>query len=98
MIQRCNAHLSIGRPSSRSYPCYSILYPNIDRSTHREELFAYPIDWEVLDRHDIVRGPMQQWVTKKIAEYLGGVEEDDSLTEFIIGNGWMYRSMDGLDR
>ncbi len=40
---------------------------------------------------------MQQWVTKKIAEYLGGVEEDDSLTEFIIGNGWMYRSMDGLD-
>jgi hypothetical protein len=38
---------------------------------------------------------MQQWVTKKIAEYLGGVEEDDSLTEFIIGNGgWMYRSID----
>jgi hypothetical protein len=32
---------------------------------------------------------MQQWVTKKIAEYLGGVEEDDSLTEFIVGNGWM---------
>ena len=80
-------------------PAHAILYYtlNIDRSAHREELFAYPIDWEVLDRHDIVRGPMQQWVTKKIAEYLGGVEEDDSLTEFIVGNGWMYRSMDGLD-
>jgi len=37
---------------------------------------------------------MQQWVTKKIAEYLGGVEEDDSLTEFIIGNGWIDRWMD----
>ena len=80
-------------------PVHAILYYtlNIDRSAYREELFAYPIDWEVLDRHDIVRGPMQQWVTKKIAEYLGGVEEDDSLTEFIVGNGWMYRLMDGLD-
>ena len=57
-------------------------------STLREELFAYPIDWEVLDRHDIVRGPMQLWVTKKIVEYLG--VEEESLTEFIIGNGWIW--------
>lgn len=81
-------------------PVHAILYytlTSIDRSAHREELFAYPIDWEVLDRHDIVRGPMQQWVTKKIAEYLGGVEEDDSLTEFIIGNGWVDRWMDWMD-
>ena len=49
---------------------------------YREELFAYPMNWSVLDRNSIIDNVMRQWIVKKIVEYLG--EEEESLTDFII--------------
>ena len=49
----------------------------------RNELFAYPLQWSVLERNNIVQDVMSTWVGKKILEFLG--EEEPSLVEFIIG-------------
>ncbi|CAN0023001.1 unnamed protein product, partial [Choristocarpus tenellus] len=48
----------------------------------REELFAYPINWQVVEGHDIIKGKMRPWIVKKMVEYLG--EEEKTLTEFIV--------------
>ena len=47
----------------------------------REELFAYPVDWVVIERCNIIKSKMRPWITKKIKEYLG--EEEQTLINFI---------------
>jgi len=49
--------------------------------TEKAELFAYEIDWDVIDQNKIVQTKMRPWVTKKIVEYLG--EEEGTLIEYI---------------
>jgi len=51
--------------------------------TQKEALFAFAVDWTLLDEHAIVESKMKPWVTKKIVEYLG--EEEKTLTSFILG-------------
>lgn len=51
--------------------------------TEKEALFAYPVDYEVLEEHNVLEKKMRPWVSKKIAEYLG--EEDRALITFILG-------------
>lgn len=48
----------------------------------REALFAFTVNWDVLDRHDVVRSVLKAWIVKKIVQYLG--EEEESLTHFIV--------------
>eukprot|EP01117_Protostelium_nocturnum_P000979 TRINITY_DN112_c3_g1_i1.p1 TRINITY_DN112_c3_g1~~TRINITY_DN112_c3_g1_i1.p1 ORF type:complete len:635 (+),score=289.52 TRINITY_DN112_c3_g1_i1:1992-3896(+) len=50
--------------------------------TTKEELFAYPINWEIIERNNIVEERMKGWVTKKVVEYLG--EEEKVLIDFIL--------------
>jgi len=47
----------------------------------KEELFAFKIDWKLIDDNDIVEDKMRPWVTKKITEFLG--EEEPTLIEYI---------------
>lgn len=48
----------------------------------REELFAFPINWQIVESHGIIQSKMRPWIVKKIIEYLG--EEEKTLTEFIL--------------
>lgn len=48
----------------------------------REELFAYLINWQVVETQGIIQAKMRPWIVKKIIEYLG--EEEKTLTEFIL--------------
>lgn len=48
--------------------------------TQKDELFAYPIDWSVLDK-DLMEKRVKSWINKKIVEYIG--EEEPSLCGFI---------------
>ena len=48
----------------------------------RSALFAYKIDWSVVDSSDIVVSVMKPWITKKVVEYLG--EEEVTLIAFIV--------------
>lgn len=48
--------------------------------TQKEELFAYPLDWSVLDK-DLMERRVKSWINKKIVEYIG--EEEPSLCGFI---------------
>eukprot|EP00005_Dracoamoeba_jomungandri_P008783 CAMPEP_0174275112 /NCGR_PEP_ID=MMETSP0439-20130205/59651_1 /TAXON_ID=0 /ORGANISM="Stereomyxa ramosa, Strain Chinc5" /LENGTH=587 /DNA_ID=CAMNT_0015367191 /DNA_START=8 /DNA_END=1771 /DNA_ORIENTATION=+ len=50
--------------------------------TKKEELFVFPMDWDIVDESNIVTKRMKPWVTKKIVEYLG--EEEPSLINFIV--------------
>ena len=53
----------------------------IDRiPTQKDELFAFPLDWSVLDK-DLMERRVKSWITKKIVEYIG--EEEPSLCGFI---------------
>jgi len=47
----------------------------------KDELFAYEIDWDTVQQHNIVEKKMRPWIDKKIVEYLG--EEEKTLTNFI---------------
>ncbi|CAM6100095.1 unnamed protein product [Calypogeia fissa] len=49
----------------------------------KEELFAYPVDWEIYDQHDL-HERMRPWISKKITEFLG--EEETTLVDFIVTN------------
>ncbi|BBN09068.1 RNA-binding protein 25 [Marchantia polymorpha subsp. ruderalis] len=49
----------------------------------KEELFAYPVDWLIYDRHDL-HERMRPWISKKITEFLG--EEETTLVDFIVSN------------
>uniref|UniRef100_A0A915L2N5 PWI domain-containing protein n=1 Tax=Romanomermis culicivorax TaxID=13658 RepID=A0A915L2N5_ROMCU len=48
--------------------------------TNREELFAYAINWPLVDQI-LIEKRLKPWVNKKIVEYIG--EEEPSLVEFI---------------
>lgn len=48
--------------------------------TQKDELFAYPLDWTVLDK-DLMDRRVKSWINKKIVEYIG--EEEPSLCGFI---------------
>ncbi|CAG5126591.1 unnamed protein product, partial [Candidula unifasciata] len=48
--------------------------------TAKEELYAYSVDWEIVDQN-LMDKRIKPWVTKKIIEYIG--EEEPTLTEFI---------------
>lgn len=48
----------------------------------KEDLFAYPINWQSLDMHHVINAQLSNWIVKKIIEYLG--EEEESLTKFIL--------------
>ena len=48
----------------------------------KEEIFAFPIDWEIVAQHSIVEKKLRPWVKKKVVEYLGA--EEEAMIEFII--------------
>ncbi|XP_061173330.1 RNA-binding protein 25-like [Saccostrea echinata] len=48
--------------------------------TAKDELFAYPLDWNIVDQV-LMDKRIKPWVNKKIIEYIG--EEEPTLTEFI---------------
>lgn len=48
--------------------------------TAKEELFAYSLDWSIVDQ-GLVDRRIRPWVNKKIIEYIG--EEELTLTDFI---------------
>ncbi|CAF0775533.1 unnamed protein product [Didymodactylos carnosus] len=48
--------------------------------TKKEDLFAFSIDWSLLDS-SLMEKRIKPWVTKKIIEYIG--EEEPTLTDFI---------------
>jgi RNA recognition motif-containing protein len=48
----------------------------------KAELFAYPINWSIVDTRGLIESKMKQWVVKKIVEYLG--EEEETLIDFVI--------------
>lgn len=47
----------------------------------KDELFKFPVDWTIVERHDLIQGKLRPWVVKKIKEYLG--EEEKTLIDFI---------------
>ncbi|CAD5225681.1 unnamed protein product [Bursaphelenchus okinawaensis] len=51
-----------------------------DIPTGKEDLFAYPLDWEMVDQ-SLVDEKIKPWVDKKIKEYIG--EEEPTLVNFI---------------
>ncbi|CAD5230968.1 unnamed protein product [Bursaphelenchus xylophilus] len=51
-----------------------------DIPTTKEELFAYPLDWEMVDQ-PLVDEKIKPWVDKKIREYIG--EDEPTLVRFI---------------
>ncbi|XP_033123613.1 RNA-binding protein 25-like [Anneissia japonica] len=48
--------------------------------TSKEELFAYKVDWVIVDE-SLMERRIKPWINKKIVEYIG--EEEPTLTEFI---------------
>ena len=48
--------------------------------TDKNDLFAYSIDWDLVD-NQLMEKRIRPWVNKKIAEYIG--EPEPSLTDFI---------------
>ena len=44
-------------------------------------LFAYPVAWDVAERHDLVAKKLRPWVGRKMQELLG--EEERTLLDFI---------------
>lgn len=62
--------------------CFFLLCTCVRFVQDREELFAYPINWQVVETLGIIQAKMRPWIIKKIVEYLG--EEEKTLTEFIL--------------
>jgi len=49
----------------------------------QEKLFQYPIDWELVEKNDLVEKVMRVWIDARIQEYLG--EQEADLTNFAVG-------------
>jgi len=49
----------------------------------QETLFQYTIDWDLVEKNDIVEKVMRVWIDARIQEYLGEKEAD--LTNFAVG-------------
>lgn len=50
--------------------------------TDRDALFAFPIDWAVVDAQGLVENKMRAWIGKKMLEYLG--EEEPTIADFVL--------------
>eukprot|EP00736_Rhodelphis_marinus_P011028 Rmarinus@m.12945 len=50
--------------------------------TKTSDLFAYNVEWDVLDRHPQVLEKLQSFVSRKVKEYLGAEEPD--LSRFVV--------------
>jgi len=48
----------------------------------KDKIFAFPMNWDLIDKHQIVETCMRPWVTKMISEYMG--EEEKTLIDFIV--------------
>lgn len=49
----------------------------------KKKLLAYDIDWDLVDKNDLVEKIMRKWIDARIQEYLG--EEEADLTNFAVG-------------
>ncbi|KAI3909437.1 hypothetical protein MKW92_039584 [Papaver armeniacum] len=49
----------------------------------KEELFAYDINWDVYEKHEL-HERMRPWISKKITEFLG--EEEPTLVDYIVSS------------
>jgi RNA-binding protein 25 len=59
-----------------------MLHLGISLSRDRNELFAFTVDWSMVEARQVVDKTMRPWVSRKMIEYLG--EEEESLTAFIV--------------
>jgi len=50
--------------------------------TDKAKAFAFQIDWQTVEDHNIVEKKLRPWVKKKVTEYLG--EEEKGMIEFIM--------------
>jgi len=50
--------------------------------TEKDKVFAYAIDWQLIESNNIVETKLRPWISKKMVEYLG--EEEKTLIDFII--------------
>lgn len=57
----------------------TLLASQIPRTT--KDLFRYPIEWELLHKHQIFTLKVEPWISKKVAEFLG--ESEPELAAFI---------------
>lgn len=48
--------------------------------TEKKDVFAYQIDWDVLD-HQMIEGRLKPWVNRKITEFIG--EPEPTLVDFV---------------
>lgn len=48
----------------------------------KNELFEYPVKWNIIESENIIELVVQPWISKKMIEYLG--EEEKTLIQFII--------------
>eukprot|EP01091_Cochliopodium_minus_P008584 TRINITY_DN1975_c0_g2_i2.p1 TRINITY_DN1975_c0_g2~~TRINITY_DN1975_c0_g2_i2.p1 ORF type:complete len:610 (-),score=268.16 TRINITY_DN1975_c0_g2_i2:13-1842(-) len=48
----------------------------------KEQLYAFEIDWVIVESNDIVEGKLKPWISSKIKEFLGGEEPD--LVDFVL--------------
>eukprot|EP01100_Stratorugosa_tubuloviscum_P003054 TRINITY_DN1722_c0_g1_i2.p1 TRINITY_DN1722_c0_g1~~TRINITY_DN1722_c0_g1_i2.p1 ORF type:complete len:655 (+),score=303.15 TRINITY_DN1722_c0_g1_i2:174-2138(+) len=62
--------------------------------TELSELLEYKINWEVVDKKNIIEDKMRPWISKKVTEYLG--EKDSSLIEFILTQLHKYEPQKNL--
>eukprot|EP00922_Rhytidocystis_sp_ex-Travisia-forbesii_P072786 GHVS01108521.1.p1 GENE.GHVS01108521.1~~GHVS01108521.1.p1 ORF type:complete len:887 (-),score=273.02 GHVS01108521.1:140-2800(-) len=55
--------------------------------TSKEELFAYPIQWNVIEADHVVKRSLKPWIHKKVTHYLGKGEDEglvNDVTEFVV--------------
>lgn len=57
-------------------------------------LYSFPVNWELLDNHDVVRQKLAPWISRKVAEYLG--EAEDSLNAFIVSKLMAHSSAEEI--
>eukprot|EP01118_Nematostelium_gracile_P011163 TRINITY_DN3928_c0_g2_i1.p1 TRINITY_DN3928_c0_g2~~TRINITY_DN3928_c0_g2_i1.p1 ORF type:complete len:348 (-),score=143.50 TRINITY_DN3928_c0_g2_i1:73-1116(-) len=48
----------------------------------KDKLFEFPVDWTIVDKHNIAENKMRTWITKKTVELLKS--EDATLISFIV--------------
>lgn len=62
----------------------TLLAAQIPKTT--EELFKFPVDWDLLHNHQIFKLKVEPWVSKKVTEFLG--EAEPELAAFISKRVW----------
>ncbi len=50
--------------------------------SRKVDLFKFPINWEVMEKHSVLEKKLRPWVMKRIKEYLG--TEEESVTNLIM--------------